>query len=54
MIKNKLEIIPVRWIDRVLEIALTQMPQPLPDVESVITTATPAPTGKESELVVKH
>jgi len=29
--KNHLEIVPVRWIDKVLEIALESMPQPLPD-----------------------
>ena len=28
-IKNKLKIIPVRWIDEVLELALTRQPQPL-------------------------
>jgi ATP-dependent Lon protease len=30
-IKNKLEIIPVKWIDKVLEIALVRQPQPLPE-----------------------
>jgi ATP-dependent Lon protease len=28
-VKNLLEIIPVRWIDRVLEVALERVPQPL-------------------------
>ena len=28
-IKNKLEIIPVKWIDKVLELALERMPEPL-------------------------
>ena len=32
-VKNSLEIVPVRWIDRVLEVALEKMPQPLPDDE---------------------
>ncbi|MEO7336061.1 MAG: endopeptidase La [Caldimonas sp.] len=32
-VKNNLEIVPVRWIDRVLEIALETAPQPLPDDE---------------------
>ena len=32
-VKNHLEIVPVRWIDRVLEVALTSPPQPLPDEE---------------------
>jgi ATP-dependent Lon protease len=32
-VKNHLEIVPVRWIDRVLEVALTSAPQPLPEEE---------------------
>jgi ATP-dependent Lon protease len=32
-VKNKLEIVPVKWIDRVLELALELVPQPLPDDE---------------------
>lgn len=35
-VKNELEIIPVRWIDRVLEIALERMPEPLPDQPAVV------------------
>ena len=34
-VKNELEIIPVRWIDRVLEIALERMPEPLPEEAAV-------------------
>ena len=34
-IKGKLEIIPVKWIDRVLELALERQPEPLPAVEAV-------------------
>jgi ATP-dependent Lon protease len=30
-IKNKLEILPVKWIDKVLEIALERQPEPLPE-----------------------
>jgi ATP-dependent Lon protease len=30
-IKNKLEIMPVKWIDKVLEIALERQPEPLPE-----------------------
>jgi len=40
--KNQLEIIPVRWIDRVLEIALESAPQPIPDEESPPAEATAA------------
>jgi ATP-dependent Lon protease len=32
-IKNKLEIVPVKWIDKVLEIALERSPEPLPEHE---------------------
>ncbi len=39
-IKNSLEIIPVKWIDKVLELALEHAPQPLPDEP-----AAAAPTG---------
>ena len=30
-VKNKLEIVPVKWIDKVLEIALERQPEPLPE-----------------------
>jgi ATP-dependent Lon protease len=33
-VKNAIEIVPVRWIDRVLELALERMPQSLPDEAS--------------------
>jgi ATP-dependent Lon protease len=33
-VKNGLEIVPVRWIDKVLEIALERMPVPLPETMS--------------------
>src|SRR6185503_1626589 len=32
-IKNKLEIVPVKWIDKVLEIALERQPTPLPEAD---------------------
>ncbi|MDO4904931.1 MAG: endopeptidase La [Lautropia sp.] len=41
-VKNSLEIVPVKWIDRVLELALTRMPEPLAE-EVDAPTATPAP-----------
>jgi ATP-dependent Lon protease len=47
-VKNHLEIVPVRWIDRVLEVALETVPQPLPEddspkpVEAVAPAAAPA------------
>jgi ATP-dependent Lon protease len=30
-IKNKLEIVPVKWIDKVLEVALERQPDPMPE-----------------------
>ncbi|MDE2080989.1 MAG: endopeptidase La [Burkholderiales bacterium] len=37
--KNRLEIVPVRWIDQVLEIALERVPQALPDDEPAVAAA---------------
>jgi ATP-dependent Lon protease len=42
-IKNSLEIVPVKWIDRVLEIALERAPEPLVD-EPALAAAAPAAT----------
>jgi ATP-dependent Lon protease len=50
-VKNNLEIIPVRWIDRVLELALERLPQPLPEedvAEAVIAPATTSPVAEVS------
>jgi len=41
-VKNKLEIVPVRWIDKVLEIALERLPVPLTDEEAAIGAAAAA------------
>lgn len=32
-VKNSIEIVPVRWIDKVLELALVRKPEPLPEEE---------------------
>jgi ATP-dependent Lon protease len=32
-VKGQLEIVPVKWIDKVLEVALERQPEPLPDEE---------------------
>ncbi|MGZ3158798.1 MAG: S16 family serine protease, partial [Burkholderiaceae bacterium] len=50
-VKNKLEIIPVRWIDKVLEVALERQPVPLTEEEAV---AAVAQTAEKSDTVVKH
>jgi ATP-dependent Lon protease len=44
-VKSQLEIVPVRWIDKVLEVALERMPAPLPDDEAVATEAASAPAA---------
>jgi ATP-dependent Lon protease len=33
-VKNKLEIVPVKWIDKVLELALERQPEPLPEPDA--------------------
>ncbi len=40
--KNNLEIVPVRWIDKVLEVALERMPQALPEEEPAKEVQKPA------------
>lgn len=50
-VKNKLEIVPVRWIEKVLEVALERQPDALPDVPAV--AVAPAPSEGQGE-VVKH
>ncbi|MHB8785052.1 MAG: endopeptidase La [Thauera sp.] len=41
-IKNAIEIVPVKWIDRVLELALERKPEALPDDPAGGATVTPA------------
>jgi len=41
-VKNRLDIVPVKWIDKVLEVALTRQPVPLPDDETARRAAEPA------------
>jgi ATP-dependent Lon protease len=54
-VKNKLEIVPVKWIDRVLELALERMPEPLPDDEPAAAAVPPeAEKGKGGSDVVTH
>jgi ATP-dependent protease La len=57
-VKNHLEIIPVRWIDRVLEVALQHMPTPLTDEEVARLAAESVAASKKVDEaggdVVKH
>ena len=52
-VKNKLEIVPVRWIDKVLEIALERHPTPLSE-EELAEAAVAKPVDKADPNVVKH
>lgn len=51
-VKNGLEIVPVKWIDKVLEIALERMPTPLPDEAPALPAAASADALKSE--AVKH
>jgi ATP-dependent Lon protease len=44
-VKSQLEIVPLRWIDKVLEVALVSAPQPLPEEE-------PKPEVPKADAVV--
>jgi ATP-dependent Lon protease len=56
LVKSRLEIVPVKWIDKVLEIALQRQPTPLAEEEAVVPAppvqqpAAPAP----AEGVITH
>jgi ATP-dependent Lon protease len=52
-VKNGLEIVPVRWIDKVLEIALEKMPTPLPDEVPAVAAAAAADAVAKAEAI-KH
>ncbi len=52
-VKNGLEIIPVKWIDQVLEHALERMPEALPDAPAGEANVAPAEPLANGE-VVKH
>jgi ATP-dependent Lon protease len=51
-VKNDLEIVPVKWIDQVLSVALEREPSPLPEEEPQ--PATPVADKSDAPLAVKH
>src|SRR6476661_3945117 len=53
-VKNKLEIVPVRWIDKVLEVALERQPVPLADEPAPVDTAVAQAAGQADPNVIKH
>ncbi|ARP94595.1 endopeptidase La [Bordetella genomosp. 13] len=55
-VKNFLEIVPVRWIDKVLELALERLPEPLAEEEAVKESmvAKPVEPSSSSDTLIKH
>jgi len=53
-IKDKLNIVPVKWIDEVFELALTQTPRPI-RAEAVVTPERDTKVGDDaSEATLPH
>jgi ATP-dependent Lon protease len=52
-VKNKLEIVPVKWIDKVLEIALERRPEPLPEPDES-TPIPPKPDDQTGAVTTTH
>ena len=53
-VKNGLEIVPVKWIDQVLQIALVSQPVPLPEEEPAVAAAGAVLPAVEPVGSVKH
>jgi ATP-dependent Lon protease len=53
-VKKGLEIIPVRWIDQVLEYALVSQPVPLPEDEVLVVPAPVVDGSQGVQGAVKH
>ena len=53
-VKSGLEIIPVKWIDQVLQVALERQPVPLTDEEVALTAAAAVVVPAEVAGTVKH
>jgi ATP-dependent Lon protease len=54
IVKNRLELVPVKWIDRVLEIALKSQPQPLAEEDGQPGKTGAAEVPARPGEVVKH
>jgi ATP-dependent Lon protease len=53
-VKNKLEIIPVRWIEKVLEVALERSPTPLAEEPTPVDSAVTPASGQTDTTLIKH
>ena len=53
-VKNRIEIVPVRWIDQVLARALERAPEPLPDVKAEATPVAPVAEENAGSSLTTH
>ncbi|KQP49277.1 endopeptidase La [Pseudorhodoferax sp. Leaf274] len=53
-VKNGLEIVPVKWIDQVLEVALERVPTPLADDEAAAAPLDVPATAEATRVSTKH
>jgi ATP-dependent Lon protease len=53
-IKNRLEIVPVKWIDQVLDVALERKPEPLATAEAAPAVQPAVPEDKPASTVITH
>ena len=53
-VKNGLEIVPAKWIDKVLEVALERMPVPLTEEEILAVAATVPSAATSDSDAIKH
>ncbi|MBP7488982.1 MAG: endopeptidase La, partial [Azospira sp.] len=53
-IKGKIEIVPVRWIDQVLQHALERMPEPLPAVDQAAAPVAAQADDSANSGVITH
>ncbi len=53
-IKENLDIRPVKWIDEVLEVALSRMPEPLSDTEKEVVKTGEGQTAESSNSIRPH
>jgi len=53
-VKSGLEIVPVKWIDQVLQVALERQPVPLTDEEAAVAASAAATAPADAAGTVKH
>jgi ATP-dependent Lon protease len=53
-VKSGLEIVPVKWIDQVLQVALERQPVPLTDEEAAVVAPAAVVPPAEAAGTVKH